>query len=114
MITRLPGPRQRMRGPLPRALCRLFRRRRRVLRRCVQGPWHRQGMTTSAVVLRWCATCLDETMFEQPECHDQHGGECPEWVCVSCGEALLLGFVPPERVHRRRRAARTVGHRVVA
>ena len=73
-----------------------------------------KGMTTSAVVLRWCATCLDETMFEQPECHDQHGGECPEWVCVSCGEALLLGFVPPERVHRRRRAARAVGHRVVA
>jgi hypothetical protein len=70
--------------------------------------------TTSAVVLRWCATCLDETMFEQPECGDQHGGECPEWVCVSCGEALLLGFVPPERVHRRRRAARAAGQRVVA
>jgi hypothetical protein len=53
-------------------------------------------------------------MFEQPECRDHHGGDCPEWVCVSCGEALLLGFVPPERVHRRRRTARTAGHRVVA
>ena len=69
--------------------------------------------TTSAVVLRWCATCLDETMFEQPECRDHHGGDCTEWVCVACGEALLLGFVPPERVQQRRRAARG-GQRVVA
>ena len=68
----------------------------------------------TAVDLRWCATCLAETMFEQPECGEHHGGDCPEWVCVECGEALLLGFVPPERVARSRRAARRRSTRVVA
>ena len=59
-------------------------------------------MTTSAVVLRWCSTCRDEVMFEQPECRDEHGGDCPEWVCVQCGEALLLGFGRPGATCRRR------------
>ena len=53
-------------------------------------------MSTDAVVLRWCATCLAETMFEQPECPDGHGADCPEWVCVTCGDALLLGYAPAE------------------
>jgi hypothetical protein len=68
--------------------------------------------TASAVDLRWCATCLAETLFEQPECPDHHGGECPEWVCVDCGDALLLGFVPPERAGRRRRSGARPAHRV--
>jgi hypothetical protein len=53
-------------------------------------------MSTDAVVVRWCATCLAETMFEQPECLDGHEGDCPEWVCVTCGDALLLGYAPAD------------------
>lgn len=50
------------------------------------------------MVLRWCTTCLHEAMFEQPDCVDGHEGDCPEWVCVTCGDALLLGFAPPDTV----------------
>jgi hypothetical protein len=30
----------------------------------------------------------------QPPCADGHtenGGECPEWACVDCGAAVVLG-----------------------
>lgn len=46
----------------------------------------------AAVIARWCTTCAVETMFEQPVCEEDHGSDCPEWSCVECGEALLLGF----------------------
>jgi hypothetical protein len=41
-----------------------------------------------------CPTCDDVTDFVQPPCVDGHtddGGECPEWICVDCGTALLIG-----------------------
>ena len=41
-----------------------------------------------------CPTCAQETDFEQPLCIDGHtadGGECPEWACVDCGTAVVLG-----------------------
>jgi hypothetical protein len=37
--------------------------------------------------------------FEQVVCEDGHGFDCPEWVCVQCGDALVIGFVLAERVH---------------
>ena len=49
-------------------------------------------MTTYAALVRWCTTCEDDVGFEQPGCVDDHGGDCPEWVCVQCGDALLIGF----------------------
>jgi hypothetical protein len=33
-------------------------------------------------------------MFVQPPCIDGHidaGGECPEWACVDCGAAFVIG-----------------------
>jgi len=54
-------------------------------------------MSTFAVVVRWCTTCQDDVMFEQPGCTDAHGGDCPEWTCVQCGDAVLVGFSLPER-----------------
>jgi hypothetical protein len=33
-------------------------------------------------------------VFVQPPCADGHtedGGECPEWICLDCGAALLIG-----------------------
>ena len=58
---------------------------------CVRGSWHRRGMTRYTVV-RWCSGCAADVAFEQPGCLDGHEGDCPEWVCVECGDALLIGF----------------------
>ncbi len=41
-----------------------------------------------------CAPCGEITVFVQPPCGDGHtdeGGECPEWACVDCGAAVVLG-----------------------
>lgn len=54
-------------------------------------------MSTFEVVVRWCATCEDDVMFEQPGCADDHGGDCPEWTCVGCGDAMFVGFSLSQR-----------------
>ncbi|GAA4070644.1 hypothetical protein [Nonomuraea soli] len=42
---------------------------------------------------RFCATCAGERLFEQPPCLDGHEPDtCPEWSCVDCGHAVLLGL----------------------
>jgi hypothetical protein len=41
-----------------------------------------------------CPPCGEITEFVQPPCADGHtenGGECPEWACVDCGAAVVLG-----------------------
>jgi hypothetical protein len=40
-----------------------------------------------------CDTCLQVRIFEQPPCPDQHGSDCPEWVCASCRTAMLIAPV---------------------
>ena len=52
-------------------------------------------MTTS-VIVRWCGGCRAEMAFESPECLDGHGPDCPELVCVECGDAVLVGFAPAD------------------
>jgi hypothetical protein len=47
-------------------------------------------------VTRFCTTCQADVAFEQPECLDEHGLDCPEWVCVECGDAVLIGMVLAE------------------
>jgi hypothetical protein len=45
-----------------------------------------------------CPTCDDVTDLVQPPCADGHtddGGECPEWVCMDCGAAFVVGDVAP-------------------
>ncbi|HVB26804.1 MAG TPA: hypothetical protein VNE21_02700 [Mycobacteriales bacterium] len=59
---------------------------------------------------RHCPNCRAERAFEQPPCadgHDARGGGCPEWACVTCGAALLIGELtaPVEHGRRRRSAA---------
>lgn len=40
-----------------------------------------------------CASCAGKQLFEQPVRLDGHEpGECPEWVCVACGHADILGL----------------------
>jgi hypothetical protein len=41
-------------------------------------------------VLRHCSSCGEERDFESPPCPDGHGCDCPELVCVSCGQALMI------------------------
>ena len=58
--------------------------------------------------LEHCPTCDDVTEYVQPPCVDGHtddGGECPEWICVDCGAALLIGVLPAAAIVTRARAA---------
>jgi hypothetical protein len=44
-----------------------------------------------------CPTCDDVTDHVQPPCAEGHtadGGECPEWICVDCDTALVVGGLP--------------------
>ncbi len=42
------------------------------------------------LMTRHCSICSAERLFEQPPCVE-HDPNCPEWVCVACGAALLFG-----------------------
>jgi hypothetical protein len=51
-------------------------------------------MSPLTTTVLFCGTCREDSAFEQPECLDGHSTGCPEWVCVQCGEAVLLRFDP--------------------
>jgi hypothetical protein len=51
-------------------------------------------MAVTEALLHHCSSCGTERPFEQPPCLDDHGADCPEWACVVCGDALLLGLPP--------------------
>jgi hypothetical protein len=42
----------------------------------------------------YCPECQAEQLFEQPECVDDHGTDCPDWACVVCGFAIFTGPFP--------------------
>ncbi|HEY7483878.1 MAG TPA: hypothetical protein VH912_05390 [Streptosporangiaceae bacterium] len=48
----------------------------------------------TAALTRRCSSCGAQRPFEQPPCRDGHRGDCPEWACVDCGEAVLAGLPP--------------------
>src|SRR5260370_4368099 len=57
---------------------------------------------------RYCTGCSEERLFEQfhaepASCPDAPEGDCQEWGCTECGEALIIGF--PLRDPARSRAA---------
>lgn len=54
---------------------------------------------------RHCSACDGERQFEQPPCADDHGPDCPEYACVECGMAILIGDAPQTPVIVRSRAA---------
>ena len=50
----------------------------------------------------YCTGCGEERPFEQlhadaASCPDVPDGDCPEWGCAICGEALFIGL--PMREH---------------
>jgi hypothetical protein len=50
-------------------------------------------------VLRHCPSCGDEREFEAPPCPDDHGIDCPDLACVTCGIALSFGLVTAQGRH---------------
>ena len=55
-----------------------------------------------ATMTRYCTGCGEEQLFEQlhaaaASCPDVPDGDCPEWGCSACGEALFIGL--PVREH---------------
>jgi hypothetical protein len=52
---------------------------------------------------RHCTGCGEERPFEQmhgeaASCPDVPDGDCPEWGCSACGEALFIGLPVHEQV----------------
>jgi hypothetical protein len=46
---------------------------------------------------RYCSGCSEERVFEQfhadlAGCPDVPDGDCPEWGCTICGDALIIGL----------------------
>jgi hypothetical protein len=52
-----------------------------------------------------CVACAIPRKFEQPPCQDGHDGDCAEWICTRCGEALLVAPFTPVRLRRRQQVA---------
>jgi hypothetical protein len=52
---------------------------------------------TKAMIEVYCPQCAELGAFEQPPCVDGHGADCPEWLCLTCGTALLID-VPVEQL----------------
>jgi hypothetical protein len=55
-----------------------------------------------------CTPCGEIAEFVQPPCGDGHaddGGECPEWACVECGAAVVMGEPAPVADLARARVA---------
>jgi hypothetical protein len=58
------------------------------------------GMS-SAGMSGHCAGCNQERLFEQfhaepATCPDVPDGDCQEWACTVCGDALIIGLSVPE------------------
>jgi hypothetical protein len=50
-------------------------------------------------IIRHCPDCGRDRPYAQQHatlacCPDISGGECPEWFCLACGTAVILGDVP--------------------
>lgn len=61
-------------------------------------------MFTTAMIEAYCPGCAECAAFEQPPCADGHGADCPEWLCLTCGTALLIGLPVepmPDTFHAR-------------
>jgi hypothetical protein len=61
-----------------------------------------EEVTAMTQLTRYCTGCSEERPFEQlhaelASCPDVPDGDCPEWGCSVCGEALFIGL--PVREH---------------
>ena len=54
----------------------------------------------SAQSVTHCTGCSEDRVFEQfhaepASCPDVPDGDCPEWACTVCGDALIVGLPAP-------------------
>jgi hypothetical protein len=55
---------------------------------------------------RHCTECSEDQLFEQfhaepAGCPDAPDGDCQEWACAVCGDALIIGLPLREQLSRR-------------
>ena len=63
-----------------------------------------------------CPGCGDDQPFEQihpQQCPDVDG-DCPEWACVTCGAAVIMGTVTVGRITVDETADQAARHSVRA
>jgi hypothetical protein len=60
------------------------------------------GVMVAFTAVWECPDCAGEREFVQPGCEDGHGSDCPEWACLECGAAILIGPFPVQELHARR------------
>ncbi|HEY1641256.1 MAG TPA: hypothetical protein VGG35_11250 [Streptosporangiaceae bacterium] len=70
-------------------------------------------------IARHCPDCgvsqpFDQVHDQPGECPDFPGGDCPEWCCIACGAALLIGTVPAGAASAGTASAGTVSELVLA
>lgn len=41
-----------------------------------------------------CGVCGVEEVFDRLPCGDGHGEDCPDLVCLRCGDVVVVGPVP--------------------
>jgi hypothetical protein len=64
-----------------------------------------EEVATMTYLSRYCAGCSEDQLFEQfhaeaASCPDAADGDCQEWACPVCGDALIIGL--PLREHASR------------
>jgi hypothetical protein len=64
-----------------------------------------EEVATMTYLSRYCTGCSEERLFEQfhPElasCPDVPDGDCQEWACAVCGDALIIGLPLREQASR--------------
>jgi hypothetical protein len=69
----------------------------------IRCTYHTEEVATMTHVTRYCTGCGGERPFEQfhaeaAGCPDVPDGDCPEWGCSMCGEALFIGLPADEQV----------------
>ena len=74
-----------------------------ISRHASPGLCRTEEVATMTHLTRYCTGCSDERLFEQMHaepagCPDAPDGECPEWGCSVCGDALFIGSPVPEHV----------------
>ena len=58
---------------------------------------------------RYCTGCGEERQFERfhaepASCPDTPDGDCQEWGCTACGDALIIGLPSQSRLGSARGA----------
>jgi hypothetical protein len=66
-----------------------------------------EEVATMTYLSRFCAGCGEDQLFEQFHaepggCPDAADGDCPEWACPMCGDALVIGLWQHEQGRRGR------------